>query len=128
MTYRTYIIIIACCIFTLFSCNSPSSKIDVLKKFGTDRFEKESWKNGNPVVRGKMIYDYLNYRRPLTLMTRNEIVNDLGESTGYYMYDTFPAYAIGEKPLNSHQNTSVIAFIVDHDTGKVKDIHIEPTP
>jgi hypothetical protein len=119
--------IFLCCILLLSSCNNPSSKIDGLKKFGTERFNKEQWKNGDPVVRGTMIYDYLNTRIPLTTMSLKEILDDLGENTAYYEYDTFPAYAIG-KPIKGDRNTSVIAFIIDHDTGNVKDIQIDPKP
>lgn len=93
---------------------------------GTDNFTRDRWAKSDEAARGKMIYDFIKRNDPITNKNRKFIVDQLGESTGYHDYDSYPAYYVGPKPLNSDAKAYLVAFVIDHITGNVTRIHIEP--
>lgn|SRR5690554_604930 len=110
-----------------FGCSSETTDIEVVKKLGEKDFNKVQWQESDAVERGKMLYSYLKQREPISNLTRAQIEEELGPATGYYDYDEFPAYYVGPKPDGVKQPAYLVAFITDHQTGKVKGIHIEPS-
>lgn len=108
-------------------CSSETTDIEAVKKLGERDFSKSHWQESDAVERGKMLYSYLKKHKPISNLTRAQIEEELGPATGYYEYDEFPAYYVGPKPSGGDQPAYLVAFITDHQTGKVKGIHVEPS-
>lgn len=107
------------------SCTA-NNKIESLRRLGAEEFSSDKWSKADEIGRGKMIYDFITKNQPITSKDRGFVISQLGESTGYHDYDTYPAYYVGPKPPKSEAKAYLVAFIIDHDTGKIKDIYIEP--
>ena len=107
------------------SC-SNKAKLESLRSLGTEEFSREKWSKADEVARGRMIYSFIKSNEPITNKDRAFIISQLGENTGYHDYDSFPAYYVGPKPPNSEAKAYLVAFIIDHKTGKIKDIYVEP--
>jgi len=73
-----------------------------------------------------MIYDFVTSNSPITDKNFDFILRNLGNSTGYYEYDMNPAYYIGSKPIETDARIYLIAFVIDHESGRVRDIRIRP--
>ena len=95
-------------------------------RLGTETFDSQKWAHADGQERGRMIYDFMHRNTPITNKHRSFIISQLGESTGYYDYDHFPAYYIGPKPPNSNAKAYLFAFTIDHKTDQVTGIYIEP--
>ncbi len=119
------ILLLVLFILSITSCSS-TSKEESLKKLGEQTFDSKVWLNANEAKRGAMIYDFIKKNTPITDKNREFIISQLGKSTGYYEYDHNLAYYIGSKPPNSNIKAYLIAFIIDHENNKVKDIYIHP--
>jgi hypothetical protein len=109
----------------ILSCGSGSA-VESLKTLGTEPFDASRWARAGEQERGTMIYDFIHTNTPITDKDRNFIIGQLGENTGYYDYDHFPAYYVGPKPINSNAKAYLVAFTVDHETERVTGVHIEP--
>lgn len=120
------IIIFIFFIFVVGACSSLNDRVDQLRFFGTEKFDHDLWSKSNEYTRGTMIYDFVSKNALVTDASRKFIVESLGNSTGYYEYDLNPAYYIGPKPKGSEARAYMIAFIIDHKSGKVRDIYIHP--
>ena len=112
-------------IFFGVSCTT-NSKIESLRLLGNEKFSSDEWSKADEIGRGKMIYDFVTTNQPIVGKDKAFIVGQLGESTGYHDYDTYPAYYVGPKPPKSEAKAYLVAFIIDHETSKIKDIYIEP--
>jgi hypothetical protein len=108
------------------ACSSLNEKVEQLRFFGNKEFDQKVWSFSNEYVRGTMIYDFLSRNSPITDRSFEFVLNNLGSSTGYYEYDLYPAYYIGPKPKEGDAKAYLIAFIIDHKSGQVRDIHIHP--
>lgn len=108
------------------SCSSLDDRQESLAKFGRGEFDPEEWAISNEYVRGTMIYDFIMKNAPTTSKDRDFIIDQLGNGTAYFEYDINPAYYIGNSPKGDHLKGYLIAFIVDHETGKVRDILVYP--
>ena len=104
------------------------SNIDIarFKALGETSFDKNTWLVSNEQQRGEMFFDFLQSNSPITNKKAKFVFDSLGPSTGYYLYDHFPAYYIGPKPANNNAKAYLVAFEVDHDSGEIKDIYVHP--
>ena len=98
----------------LIACSEPIIHSDV----ENISFDKDKWQN-NISNRGAMLNDFL-IKYDVKMQDRASLERLLGNSDGYYLYDEFPAYRLKEK------DDCVVAFPIDRDTGKVKEVLIEP--
>ena len=110
---------------SMLSCSSDRVA-ESLKELGTEPYDASRWAHASEQERGRMIYDFIRTNSPITNKDRSFIISQLGENTGYYDYDHFPAYYIGQKPPNSDAKAYLIVFLVDHKTERVTGIQIEP--
>jgi len=113
-------------LFGLISISCSGIDIDVFKQFGEESFNRQKWLDGDEMVKGKMVYDFLKKNTPIKQQNGASIVAQLGEHTGYYLYDHFPAYYIGPKPPNSNAKAYLLAFVLDQETNQVKEIYLHP--
>jgi len=123
---RNNILTCATCFLALFffaGCNN-NSKIEFLKSFGTENFNKDKWHSGTELQRAKMIYNYVDNNKPITQINLDELRQSLGNNTAYYRYDSFPAYYISTN-YKSEIQKYIIAFVIDHKTRKVTGIYID---
>jgi hypothetical protein len=113
-------------IFLGASCSRLNDRIEKLRRFGTSEFDSYVWSISNEYIRGTMIYDFVTSNSPITDKNFDFILRNLGNSTGYYEYDMNPAYYIGSKPIETDARIYLIAFVIDHESGRVRDIRIRP--
>jgi hypothetical protein len=73
-----------------------------------------------------MLYRYLKTRSPLDRLSAEQIRKELGQNTAYYLYDHFPAYYVGSPPPDNKMPGYLFALVVDHHSGMVTDIYLEP--
>lgn len=85
---------------------------------GTASFEKVKWVS-EIGERPSMLNDFLS-KHDVTKKDRAGVELLLGRADGYYLYDEFPAYRLKE------EGDCVVAFPIDRNTGKVKEVVIEP--
>ena len=107
---------------------SACSKLNIehFKVLGTDRFDQQRWSTGDEIARGKMLYDFLVSNSPILGKDRDFIIEQLGPNTGYYLYDSFPAYYLGPKPKEGPAKAWLVAFVLNHETNKVREIYVHP--
>ena len=110
---------------TILACSSDRA-VESLKKLGTEAFNAQGWAHASEQERGTMIYDFIQMNSPITNKDRSFIISQLGENTGYYDYDHFPAYYIGPRPPDSNAKAYLIAFTINHKTNRVTSVHVEP--
>ncbi|WP_459825852.1 hypothetical protein [Desulfomicrobium salsuginis] len=108
------------------SCSSLDNRQESLAKLGNAEFNPDVWAISNEYVRGTMIHDFLVKNSPITDKDRSFIIHQLGNSTAYFEYDVNPAYYIGNSPKVGHLKAYLVAFIIDQQTGKVRDIQVYP--
>ena len=108
------------------SCSSLDSRQESLAKLGNAEFNPDVWAISSEYVRGTMIHDFLEKNSPITNKDRSFIIHQLGNSTAYFEYDVNPAYYIGSSPKVGHLKAYLVAFIIDQQTGKVRDIQVYP--
>ena len=94
-----------------------------LKKFGDEEFSGETWNSASAERRSKMVYSFIEGNSPIQDLTRDQIIEQLGDSTSYFQYDEFPAYE-----LRKDDELFTLAFVIDRDTAKVKSIELEKMP
>lgn len=99
----------------LVACSEPADHSSSIET----SFDKDTWQS-NISNRGSMLNDFLS-KHDITEQDRASIEQLLGDPDGYYLYDEFPAYRLKEK------GDCVVAFPIDRNTGKVKEVVIEPT-
>lgn len=110
----------------LMACDNTNLDIERFKAFGTQRFDQKRWVHAGPVDRGKMIYAFLKEREPIADLPTSEIRKLLGESTAKYKFASFPAYYIGKQPAGSDEPAYIIAFSLNHSTGKIISLELIP--
>jgi serine/threonine protein kinase len=108
------------------SCSSLDNRQESLAKFGNVEFNPDVWAISNEYVRGTMIHDFLKQNSPITDKDRSFIIHQLGNSTAYFEYDVNPAYYIGSSPKVGRLKAYLVAFIIDQQTGRVRDIQVYP--
>lgn len=105
---------------------SSEMEIDKLQALGTEPFTKEKWKSASKEERGEMLYSFLKTHE-IRNMHRKEIVEVLGEPTGYYNYEYIPAYFIGPDSVSSSYGKGyLLIFLNDESTGQVEGYEIIP--
>tara|TARA_B100001778_G_scaffold331558_1_gene336152 strand:+ start:299 stop:664 length:366 start_codon:yes stop_codon:yes gene_type:complete len=109
-------------ISVLYGCDG-GVETESLKSFGQAQFSKESWSNSGQEERSKMIYSFLQSNKPIQNLSRDQVIDQLGDSTSYYQYDEFPAYEISQD-----STVYTLAFVIDRNTAKVKGIELEKMP
>jgi hypothetical protein len=115
-------------LFAMTGCSDMDSKIESCKAFGQEEFSHAKWISGDSVTRGRMFYRYLKERSPLRNLRVERVREELGANTAYYLYDHFPAYYIGPPPPGGGSPAYLFAFVVDHASGRITDIHLDPSP
>lgn len=123
--YRRFI----CCVSIIVmaaSCSSLDNRQESLEKLGNAEFNPDVWAISNEYVRGTMIHDFLKQNSPITDKDRSFIIHQLGNSTAYFEYDVNPAYYIGSSPKVGRLKAYLVAFIIDQQTGRVRDIQVYP--
>jgi len=108
------------------SCSSLDNRQESLAKLGNAEFNPNVWAISNEYVRGTMIHDFLKKNSSITEKDRSFIIQQLGNSTAYFEYDVNPAYYIGNSLKVGHLKAYLVAFIIDQQTGKVRDIQVYP--
>lgn len=107
-------------------CADTSSTVEDLIALGTNEYSKDAWAKANQEERATMVYSFLKNHN-ITTMTYDDMVNLLGKSTGYYNYDSFPAYLVGPKTVKSEYGQGyLLAFPTDDETGKIKGYRLIP--
>lgn len=120
------IIFLGLVLFTITSCFSGS--VEDLKILGTDKFSTTIWLDASQEERGKMVYSFFK-TNDIYSMTAQDIKKLLGKPTGYYNYDEFPAYMVGDKSVQSNYGSGyILAFPIDRDTELISRYVIIPTP
>jgi hypothetical protein len=102
--------------YLLSGCSADSVEAQA-KKLGAREFTTQAWTGGTQDERGQMIASFLNKYKASEL-TGKQVRALLGPSTGYYDYDEYPAYLVG----NGH----LWVFITDKDNGKVSKVILVP--
>lgn len=95
-------------------------------KLGTREFTPETWAKATDLQRGEMTASLLK-KYDVTSLHRLEIEALLGEPTGYFDYDTNPAYFVGPKTVQSMYGKGyLLVFLTDKDNGDVDRVIIFP--
>lgn len=95
-------------------------------KLGTREFTPEAWAKATDLQRGEMTASLLT-KYEVTSFHRLEIEALLGEPTGYYDYDTNPAYFVGPKTVESmYGNGHLLVFLTDKNNGDVDRVIFYP--
>lgn len=105
---------------------SWNSVEDQAEKLGQKEFTVEGWSIATEAEKATMTASFLRKYKPASL-NRRDIVRLLGEPTGYYHYDTNPAYYVG---LNAAQNNDgdgyLWVFEADKDNGQIDRVFFLP--
>lgn len=72
-----------------------------------------------------MVWSFLS-RHDVKKFNLHSIENFLGPSTGYFLYDSFPAYVVGPDVKSDFGTGCLLVFITDEMTGQVVDVEIVP--
>lgn len=114
-------------LISLCSCQQDVS-IDRLKFLGTDKFSQDKWLVTSETGRGRMVYDLIKNHKVMDV-SRDRIIEMLGTPTAYYEYDEFPAYLVGYASATEVEGDSyVLAFLVNHSTGKTYKFVLDSSP
>lgn len=99
---------------------------DQARKLGTREFTPETWAKATDLQRGEMTASLLK-KHDVTSYHRKEIVALLGEPTGYYDYDTNPAYFVGPTTVESMYGKGyLLVFLTDKSNGDVDSVMFFP--
>jgi hypothetical protein len=107
------VLLLAC---LLSGCSADSVEAQA-KKLGAREFTTLAWTSGTQEVRGQMVASFLGKHKAGEL-TGKQVRTLLGPSTGYYDYDAYPAYLVG--------NGYLWVFITDKDNDKVRKVILLP--
>lgn len=112
---------------TLTACRQGEAK-NKFKTFGTAPFSVEAWRQADQITRATMLHSFFE-THDVSTMTATQLKTLLGESTGYYDYDTYPAYFIGPPTVTSQYGKGyLLYFVTDHSSGNIKSYGIIPEP
>jgi len=109
--------------FIILSSCSSKYNIENLKKLGTKNFEKKIWNDASNTEKATMIYSFVKTNKNLTT---TKVIEMLGKPTGYYDYDSYPAYFIGDKSVKSDYGVGYLIAFVPNNDNKIIDIIIIP--
>lgn len=95
-------------------------------KLGTREFTAETWATATDLQRGEMTASLLR-KHDVTSFHRKEVVALLGPPTGYYDYDTNPAYFVGPTTVESvYGKGYMLIFETDKYNGQVDRVFFLP--
>lgn len=95
-------------------------------RLGDELFTAEAWKQAKQEERGAMVYSFMSQHKVIGMDAR-EVKELLGESTGYYDYDSNPAYLIGPQSVSSQYGKGyLLYFVTDKTTGKINSHGLIP--
>lgn len=95
-------------------------------KLGAREFTAETWATATDLQRGEMTASLLS-KHDVTNFHRKEVVALLGAPTGYYDYDTNPAYFVGPTTVESvYGKGYMLVFETDKYNGKVDRVFFLP--
>jgi hypothetical protein len=95
---------------------------EVKRKWGTEKFDPAKFKRSSPEERAKMAFDLINSKEYVNRNADN-VLKELGPSTGLYFSEMVPAYVIGninEKPDELWQ----VVFLLSNDSKSVKAVRV----
>lgn len=96
------------------------------KKLGDREFTADAWATASDLQRGEMTASLLK-QHDLTRSNGQDIVALLGRPTGYYDYDTNPAYVVGPTSVESvYAKGYLLVFETDKENGKAVRIFFVP--
>lgn len=99
---------------------------DQAKKLGAREFTPETWAKATDLQRGEMTASLLK-KYDLTSLHRKEIEALLGEPTGYFDYDTNPAYFVGPTTVESMYGKGyLLVFLTNKNNGDVDRVIFFP--
>jgi hypothetical protein len=108
-------------------CLGCSSPLEQAKLLGTAEFSKEAWATASQEERGTMVFSFLSKHDYKTL-TYQSVTELLGRPTGYYDYDTYPAYYVGPRSVESMYGKGYLLAFVTNNNNNVIDVKIIPEP
>ena len=121
MRFCLYIVLIAA---LLAGCRD--SVEDQANKLGDREFTTDVWAKASDLQRGQMTASLLK-KHDLKQSNGSDIVALLGRPTGYYDYDTNPAYVVGPATVESvYTKGYLLVFETDKEHGKVERIFFVP--
>lgn len=86
---------------------------DVKKRWGHSNFDAAKFKNGSSEQRAKMAASILENPKHFVGKTVPELREMLGEQTGYYRLDMFPAYLIEEGKVQGDESWQILFLLGD---------------
>ncbi|WP_143054563.1 hypothetical protein [Massilia timonae] len=99
---------------------------DQASKLGAREFTAETWATATDLQRGEMTASLLR-KHDVTSFHRKEVVALLGAPTGYYDYDTNPAYFVGPTTVESMYGKGyLLVFETDKYNGEVDRVFFLP--
>ena len=99
---------------------------DQANKLGDREFTTDVWATASDLQRGEMTASLLK-KHDLQRSSGSDVVALLGRPTGYYDYDTNPAYVVGPATVESlYTKGYLLVFETDKDNGKVERIFFVP--
>lgn len=99
---------------------------DQARTLGTREFTPQAWAAATALQRGEMTASLLE-KHDVTGLTYRDVVSLLGEPTGYYDYDTNPAYVVGPKTVNStYGDGYMLVFETSKYDGEVDRVFFVP--
>lgn len=95
-------------------------------KLGSREFTPGTWAKATDLQRGEMTASLLR-KYDVTSLHRTEIEALLGEPTGYFDYDTNPAYFVGPKTVESMYGKGyLLVFLTGKSNGDVDSVIFFP--
>jgi len=99
---------------------------DQAQKLGSRDFTPQSWATATQLQRGEMTASLLK-KHDVAHFRYADVVRLLGEPTGYYDYDTNPAYFVGPTSVGSvHGDGYMLVFETDKYDGEVDRVFFVP--
>ena len=99
---------------------------DQANKLGDREFTTDVWAKASDLQRGQMTASLLK-KHDLKRSSGSDVVALIGRPTGYYDYDTNPAYVVGPTTVESvYTKGYLLVFETDKDNGKVERIFFVP--
>jgi len=103
-----------------------NSTLDQAAKLGDQEFSPQSWAKASQIERGKMTASFLR-KYKATALDRTQIEEVLGHPTGYYYYDTNPAYFVGPNTVESiHGYGYLWVFEANKNDGRIERVFFVP--
>lgn len=99
---------------------------DQAQKLGTREFTPATWAKATDLQRGEMTASLLK-KHDVTSLHRTQIEALLGEPTGYFDYDTNPAYFVGPKTVESMYGKGyLLVFLANKNNGEIDSVMFFP--